>query len=375
MGEYQCYDFLAIDRPLTPAEQKAVSRLSSRVEPHPRRATFVYHWSDLPTDPEKLLGKYYDAMLYMANWGSRRLMFRFPRALLDVERVHPYVVGSSEFGESLSVLQTGKHTILDIAFQEVNQGEWLEGAGWLDRLVGLREDLLRQDDRLLYLVWLKGVTDGEVDDKAPDPPVPPGLRTLTPALRSFVELFALDPDLVDIAAERSGTPPSVSEQDLRRGLAALSPQEKDEFLLRLARGEPLLSVTLNRRLAALFGAPASALQSSRTAGDMLAAREARRERRRKERAAKAQAQRLAALEALATREAEAWTEIETLLLSYQAKSYDAATRLLVHLSELAAHRGQEAAFTERFGGLVERYSRRTKFLDRLRAAGLLSNTP
>jgi hypothetical protein len=35
MSEYQYYEFQAIDRPLTAEEQQAVSKLSSRVEPHP----------------------------------------------------------------------------------------------------------------------------------------------------------------------------------------------------------------------------------------------------------------------------------------------------------------------------------------------------
>ena len=43
MSEYQYYEFQAIDRPLTPEEQEAVARLSSRVAPHPRRTVFVYH--------------------------------------------------------------------------------------------------------------------------------------------------------------------------------------------------------------------------------------------------------------------------------------------------------------------------------------------
>jgi hypothetical protein len=41
MSEYQYYEFQAIDRPLTPEEQAAVARLSSRTEPHPWRAVFT----------------------------------------------------------------------------------------------------------------------------------------------------------------------------------------------------------------------------------------------------------------------------------------------------------------------------------------------
>ena len=90
MSEYQYYEFQAIDRPLTEEEQQAVARLSSRVEPHPRQAVFVYHWSSFPGDPAKILAQYYDAMLYMANWGSRQLMFRFPKAVLDLDGVRAY---------------------------------------------------------------------------------------------------------------------------------------------------------------------------------------------------------------------------------------------------------------------------------------------
>jgi len=134
-------------------------------------------------------------------------------------------------------------------------------------------------------------------------------------------------------------------------------------------------VVLSRRLAALLGIPAAARESPRTAGDLLAARAARQERRQREHTARVEAQQLAALEALATREAETWAEIETLLQSYQAKSYDEATQLLVQLGELATHRGQETAFADRIGRLAEAYSRRITFLDRLRAAGLLPGKP
>ncbi len=34
--------------------------------------------------------RYFDAFLYLANWGTRRLMFRLPRALLDAEVARRY---------------------------------------------------------------------------------------------------------------------------------------------------------------------------------------------------------------------------------------------------------------------------------------------
>ena len=91
MSEYQYYEFLAIDRPLTPDEQQAVAQLSSRVDPHPRRAAFVYHWSDFPRRAVDVLAQYYDAMVYVANWGTRQLVFRFPKALIDPAQIEAFI--------------------------------------------------------------------------------------------------------------------------------------------------------------------------------------------------------------------------------------------------------------------------------------------
>ena len=82
MSEYQLYEFLALDQPLSAADMAYVRTLSSRVQPTPMQATFTYAYGDFPGDPLKLLVKHYDMMLYMANWGSKQLAFRFPKAAL-----------------------------------------------------------------------------------------------------------------------------------------------------------------------------------------------------------------------------------------------------------------------------------------------------
>jgi len=78
MSEYQYYEFRAIDKSLTEAQKAKVSALSSRVYVTSHSASFVYNYGDFPGDTEKLMTSYFDAMLYMANWGSRHLMFRIP---------------------------------------------------------------------------------------------------------------------------------------------------------------------------------------------------------------------------------------------------------------------------------------------------------
>ena len=117
MSEHQYYEFQAIDRPLTEEEQQAIARLSSRVDPHPRRATFVYNWSDFPGNPAKILTRYYDAMLYMANWGSRRLMFRFPRSVLNLDGVRAYCQPPI-IEDFISCSTVGEYATLDIQFHD-----------------------------------------------------------------------------------------------------------------------------------------------------------------------------------------------------------------------------------------------------------------
>jgi len=375
MSEYQYYEFQAIDRHLTREEQEAVAGLSSRVDPHPRRAVFTYSFGGgLRRRAEDVLAEYYDAMLYLANWGSRRLMFRFPKPLVDLNQMRQYAMEFwGDLVSSIRVYVEGEHAILDIRLPEEQGLGWIEGGGWLDSLVGLRDAILRQDYRMLYLAWLKGITlEYAADEDALEPPVPPGLRTLTLALDSFMELFDVDEDLIQVAAERSeDLAKEVSDDDLRRAIARLPAEERDGFLLRLAQGEPQLSLALNRRLGTFSGAPRGEAVERRTVGELFAAAEARRERRRRERAAEAEARRIAELKALAGRQDEAWGEVDALIRQSKAKAYDEAVQLLNKLKDLAEYQNRPFVFEEHLGQIREQYSRRYALMRRLRKAGLV----
>ncbi len=375
MSEYQYYEFQAIDRPLTPEEQEAVAQLSSRVSPHPWRAVFTYSFGGSLRSPEDLLTKYYDAMLYLANWGSRQLMFRFPRSLADPDRMRQYNVEAKDYPvEVVLVVTAGEYTVLDIQLHEEEGLGWIEGEGWLGSLVGLRDAILHGDDRLLYLAWLKGLTVVyDLDKDALEPPVPPGLGELTPALRSFVELFDVDADLIAVAAERSDPleTRTFTEEDWRPAINALAPEEKDDFLLRLAQGEKQLSLALKRCLGGLgYAQQSSGQKPRRTVFEVLSAAADRAEQRRQAAAAAAEAQRLAELEVLARRGDAVWDEVDALIQRGQAKSYDEAVGILKKLCDLAEQRQQMRAFRARMSRLCDEYSRRSSLMRRLRDAGL-----
>jgi hypothetical protein len=371
MSEYQYYEFRAIDRPLTEEEQATVGKLSSRVDLSPTHAIFVYNYSDFPARAEEILANYFDAMLYMANWGSCQLMLRFPKNAIDLEQVqsycHPYIVE-----DFVSFTEKGEYVVLNIKWhEEESEWGWIEGEGWLPRLMGLREDILRGDYRLLYLAWLKAITlEEEILDEVNEPPVPAGLRQLSPGLRTFIELFELDEHLVAAAAEASGSPESVSEAQLRQAIGQLSQETRDAWLLRLAQGEALLSVAFNRELLKLLDLPQQAQPSRRTVDDLVTAAERIEKGARDKRAAEAQARRLKKMETLATREAQIWQEVMDLIGHKTGKSYDQAVEHLTDLRDLSKHQGEEAVFQARLNKIYQDYRNLSGLLRRLRKANL-----
>ncbi len=275
MSEYQYYEFQALDRALTPEEQRAVARLSSRVAPHPRSAVFTYNYSDFPGDPLKILTQYYDVMFYIANWGSRRLAFRFPVALMDVDAMRQYTVSTLEHpSRIISVSTVDDYVILDLSFHEEEGLGWVDGAGWLAPLIGLRDALMQRDYRVLYLAWLKAITlEYDADERAMEPPVPPGLGKLTAALDSFVERFDVPRNLLGIAAERSPALESTrpDEAEVRQRIASLPADEKEDILLRLFHDEPQLSFTLRKHLGLLEGEQVAEIGPRRTIGELRSA--------------------------------------------------------------------------------------------------------
>ena len=371
MSFYEHYEFHAIDRLLTGEEQEAVADLSSRVGPHPCRAVFTYHWSGFPANPREVLTRYYDALFYTASWGSRQIMFRFPKSAFDLAGAgaycRPLIVE-----DHISFSVAGEYVVLDMGFAEEG-GRWFEFERELATMLGLRDDILRGDYRALYLAWLKVLEVEDLLESVTEPPVPPGLRTLSPALRALVEFLEIDGMLVQVAAEVSGDPEPPLDGWLDSALSQLPATERDIFLLRLARGEPHLELELNRRLREISPLPEMAVPPRRTVGWLSREAEARRESERQRRAAEAEARRIQALEALAKRKAEAWAEVESLIERMQARPYDEAVAQMVKLRELAEYQGEEETFRLQIGQICERYSRRPSLLGRMRDAGLSPN--
>jgi hypothetical protein len=384
MSEYQLYEFLALDRPLSAEDIAYVRTLSSRVQPTPSQATFTYSYSSFPGDPLKLLAKHYDMMLYLANWGSKQLAFRFPKAAIDAQALQPYTFSV----DGIEQTTVGEYVILNITFEEEEGMGWIDDEGQIASLAPLRDDMLRGDLRALYLAWLAAAShsggmsdeadewDAAKDEDANDgeliePPVPPGLGQLSAPLQAFVGFVGIDQDLISAAAIASPTLKATKEP-IERWVPLLPELERNSLLARAARGEPI-GAELLRRLREVGGAqpPAASGAARRTFSAIMAAVEEVRKERKAREQREAERARLAKLDALAKREEQVWAALPGLLARRIASGYDEAVAHLADLRDLAVQRKQRAAFDARLSEVLAPYANSAALLRRLREKKLV----
>jgi hypothetical protein len=276
LSEYQYYEFLAVDRPLDEQAQAEVRALSSRAEITATSFVNEYHWGDFRGNPSQLVARYYDAHLYLANWGTRQVMLRLPRDLVGPEVAEQYRVG-----DQVTAWTAGEQLILSLTSEDEEDGDYPEPQGSLASVVGVRGELATGDHRALYLAWLAGYGTWERDELAFDdeeedelePPVPPGLSTLTAPQRALADFLRLDDELLTVAAEAS-LPLDRANDDPERlaaWVAALPTTEKDRLLLHVAKDHAATArmELLRGFRAETAPAPASAPQSRRTVAELL----------------------------------------------------------------------------------------------------------
>jgi hypothetical protein len=375
VSEYQYHEWQAVDRVLTYEEQAAVNDLSSHIEVSSSRAVVTYHWSDFRHDPKQVLMKYFDAYFYLANWGSLRLMFRFPKGLLDDADMAPYCVD-----EYISFETFGKYQVLDLGFSPEDGGGWIEAEAGLSYFIRLRADLLEGDNRLLYLAWLKAMTmyRDPYDDDDPDiaaydrePPVPPGLKKLSPSLQNFVQVFEIDPFLVQAASEASSDLKKSFFVDYRELIGRLPRADCDDFLARLAEGDPGVGLALRKRLSAFLPQERPQPDRRRTIQQLLQRAEELEKTERKRQAEAARHKHIAEMKALAAGEAQVWQQVETLLDTGRkiASVYDEATELLEKLKQLSEFQDTRDVFRVRLHQLAQKYSTRPSLIGRWKKRG------
>jgi hypothetical protein len=380
MSEYQYYEFQAVDRPLTTKQMAELRTYSSRAQITSSSFVNEYHWGSFKGNPDKWVEQYFDAFLYLANWGSRWLMLRLPGKLLDQQVAAPYCGG-----ESVSCRRKDGSVILSFRSED-EDSDWIHGEGWLAALVETRSELMRGDHRALYLGWLLAVQSAEIDDKALEPPIPPGLGDLSAPLERFADFLRIDGDLIAAAAERSpgGQAANLTGEEIGVWLLNLPNKDKDAILARLIDGnDPHLAAELRQRaILEVRGGKQGTKGPRRTAGDITSRaeilaeirkkKETEQHAREKARREREQAEkRKKHLESLAGKENSLWAKVDELIATRLPKRYDEALSLLQDVHDLAAMQGKIADFSFRMRALHNEHIRKPSLVDRFRKAKLL----
>lgn len=386
MSEYQSYEFRAIDRPLNAAAMEHLRSLSSRGTITPTSFSNEYHWGDFKGNPKRLIEHYFDLFVYWANWGTRWCLVKLPRGVVDEETLSRYLRGRSS-----TWWNAGENVVLQF-LNEHDEAPWEYFGGeteWIDRLFGLRDELLQGDLRSLFITWLHiatwdlspelGMVEPEDFDEpdAPVPPVPAGLQALTASQTSLADFLYLEPDILAAAAAHSpaGAPAEPDEAALRGWLAAQPADRKEVWLWRAATGQaPRLGLELRREF--LRAAPSPVSESSLTLAELVAEAAAAQTAREREAAEKAERERLvkereeaarreARMQAITGREDELWEQAEALAEQRQQAGYDEAVALLADLHELARRTGALSDFELRLLEYRDRHRRKTSLIRRL----------
>ena len=372
MSEYQRYEFMTVDRPLTQEQIKKVHRLSSHIDVSSTHAVVEYDYGDFKHDPIEVLHEFFDGFLYWANWGSPQFALRFPHGVLPADLLADY-----DFDEFVTFTRHADYDILNIEFSEMEgPDEWTEYD--LGSMIGIRDELMEGDLRGLYIAWLavqevmgiEDEEDEEYDTTLSIPPVPPDFKKLTAAQKDLADFLQVTPTLLVAAAYHSESGEAGAQDDFAAWIEQLPQERRNDYLLRLANNEPGLSRQLVKELRELGRGKTEATPPT---GERISypsllteskALNARLERERREEEQKVRERQL---QSIHDRQEEYWREIEQAVERKNSSGYDEAMRLLVDLRDAMNHFNEEPKFQAHFQSWIRGYLRRTAFIDRLKA--------
>lgn len=243
MSGFEYYEFQTVDKPLSSGAVQEVRKLSSRARVSSTRAQFVYNFGSFKGKPKEVLGLYFDAMLYVSNFGTKQLCFKLPRDLVDLPALQAY-----EAKYSVDIEVGNDFIVVDMSLNdEEGGGEWIEEEdvnSLLSELLPIRRALMLGDYRALFLANLANF-------KVEDPrlislPVPPNLQNLDSSLIAFSKFFELSQSNIEAQAVRS----HVVETDLLpvQEISELSREEMGRFLEGFLYSEPCVDVEFIKAL-------------------------------------------------------------------------------------------------------------------------------
>jgi hypothetical protein len=380
MSEYQYYEFLAIDRPLTAEEISVLRALSTRAHITPVSFTNHYEWGDFKGNPDKLMELFFDAHVYVANWMTAVFKVRVPIETIPENTAKvmaaPYV---------LDFKATKTHWIITWSLNESENYDRFgmeNGHGWMARLAPVRDEILSGDMRSLYIGWLSAVTGEMIDEDEIEPMSMEGLGRLTAAQKALAEFLEVDEDL--LAGAGVGSPAPQDQEPLQEEMDAwLDGLSHDEVtallkLLLAGKGQQAERALKNRFAAWRRGLQAAKIDVlRRTVGELrkhaAAAERIRLEQEKREqerRETKRRKEREAYLSNLSRDFPKMWKSVQQLVERGSSPAYRDACRLLVDLAEAYSVQESRGIFEQELRGFMAGHLRRKALIKRLVKAGI-----
>jgi len=380
MSEYQYYEFLSTDRPLTADEMEELRALSTRATITPASFTNEYNWGDFKGDPDKLMQRYFDVHVYVANWMTAIFMVRLPIEALTHEPAKvvavPYL---------LDIKATKTHWIITWSLEESENYDRFgmeDGRGWMARLAPVRDELLRGDLRSLYIGWLAAVAGEMMDDDETEPLCVTGLGKLTAAQQALAEFLEVDPDLLAGAGmgRTAAQETDVSRREMEKWIDALPREEVNSILKKLLEGK---GQQAERSIRNRFASWRRILQTGdtdaprRTVGELRQNAEKARlirldkqKRDRKQREIKRREKRKAYLKNLSSDFPKAWASVKEPVERGSGRGYDEACRILVDIAEAYDLFATKKKFQQELKEFMAGHLRRKTLIQRLVKAGI-----
>jgi len=380
MSEYQYYEFLAIDRPLTSEETAALRKLSTRAQITPVSFTNEYNWGDFKGDPDKLMQRYFDAHVYVANWMTAIFMVRLPIEALSKEIAEALAVN---YKLDFKAVQT--HWIITWSLEESENYDRFgveNGRDWMVRLAPVRDELLRGDIRSLYIGWLASVTGEMSDDHEMEPLLLSGLGSLTSSQQALAQFLEVDPDI--LAGAGIGSPAlqdgELSQKKMDEWINGVSRDEMKAVMKQILEGK---GQQAERTVKNRFMAWRRSLKEGNAKAPRRTVGELRKNAKKAEEIRLAQAKSDRALQKIQRRKEReaylknlskdfpnAWKSIRLTVMRGSGLAYDQVCSALVDMHEAYSLIGNQERFQQDLNRFMTGHMRRKALIQRLINAGI-----
>lgn len=380
MSEFQYYEFYSIDRELTKQEREEIAGLSSRFSPTSRRAIFSYSYSSFRHDVESVLLKYFDFFLYISNWGTKRLMYKFPIDIVDYKEIKQYICDFDNYvvNNGIRIFKKSGFVLVDINLSEEGGDIWIEEEDrWSSDLIGLRQDIIEGDYRSLFIIWLHikqleyESKQIEIETEIPRKLIPNNLDRLNARLESLMRLYQVNIDWFKGASKYSESSNS-QEHDYSEEVQKLPIDRKNEYLLKILRGEYNLRIKLKKEIDQLQENREEKPQmtSNITLKELLGSIENEENKRKVLEQKQVERQRLNKLKETEKNKNIILGEIDYHIKRGTGKSYDEALIRILALRDLSIHQEKQDQFTRWIKVYKENLSNKPAMLKRLTGKGI-----